>query len=559
MIERDWYNLYGDNWNGEIVPDAYAHPAKFARGLIRRIYEHCLEMGYMKPGDVVLDPFGGVALGARDAITGGLYWIGVELEQNFVDLGQGCECTGIGKADWVRFFGRWDRARYLEGRHWCPTCLSQAKEISQGDNQLSFFDRQQSATYIRNSGRIPHTRPHHYTGNVEKWNTGRARLIQGDSRQLCRVVEAAGACVSSPPYAKTNPDANSKSIDIEKQWQTYRSQGGGMSLEGFRRLQEKHSQGYGTNPANLGNLPAGTPPDVVVSSPPYASSMDHAPGNKGWVEEPTETQAKHGNRGYSGQVQKTTDYGQTPGQLGAMRVVSSPPYAESVNQSDGANDAGARIDRKRGAGIDVTHKPNVGGPNSVLNQPQVYGDSAGQLGRMKVVSSPPYEGSMSNEANGIDWEKCKPDYPGRQFHSKRIQMLDRNHSERRYGSGIDNIGNQQGTDFWTAARAIMEQVAMLLPPGAVAVWVTKRFVKNKEVVDFSRQWAALGEDCGFETIEWIRAWLIEDRGKQYDLFGGLQEKQVKRSSFFRRLYESKYPENAIDWEDVVIQRRLPDV
>jgi hypothetical protein len=90
------------------------------------------------------------------------------------------------------------------------------------------------------------------------------------------------------------------------------------------------------------------------------------------------------------------------------------------------------------------------------------------------------------------------------------------------------------TDFWTAARQIMEQVAQVLPPGAVAIWVVKGFIRNKKYVDFPDQWRQLGEACGFETLEWIRAWLVEDRGTQYGLFGGQQTKTVQRKSFFRR-------------------------
>ena len=83
----DWHGCYSDGWKNEITPDAFAHPAKFSRALIRRIYRHALERGYLKPGDVVLDPFAGVALGARDAIQLGINWLGVELEEKFVELG----------------------------------------------------------------------------------------------------------------------------------------------------------------------------------------------------------------------------------------------------------------------------------------------------------------------------------------------------------------------------------------------------------------------------------------------------------------------------------------
>lgn len=87
MKEIEWFGCYADSWQGEIVPEAFSHPAKFSRGLIARIYDHMLDSGYIKPGDIVGDPFGGVALGAIHAMLKGLHWRGVELEAKFVDLG----------------------------------------------------------------------------------------------------------------------------------------------------------------------------------------------------------------------------------------------------------------------------------------------------------------------------------------------------------------------------------------------------------------------------------------------------------------------------------------
>ncbi|MFH1954482.1 MAG: DNA methyltransferase, partial [Pseudomonadota bacterium] len=83
-----WEGCYDAGWQGDIVAEAFAHPAKFSRGLIHKIYKHAKEMGWVKPGDWVLDPFGGVALGGLDAMSMGLNWIGIELEEKFVKLGQ---------------------------------------------------------------------------------------------------------------------------------------------------------------------------------------------------------------------------------------------------------------------------------------------------------------------------------------------------------------------------------------------------------------------------------------------------------------------------------------
>ena len=100
----DWHGCYDDGWGDMIVEgcpeilkslfgtipkeeSAYKHPAKFAKGLIQRIILHGLAEGFWQPGGLVADPFGGVALGGIVAAYNGLRWVGVELEQNFVDLG----------------------------------------------------------------------------------------------------------------------------------------------------------------------------------------------------------------------------------------------------------------------------------------------------------------------------------------------------------------------------------------------------------------------------------------------------------------------------------------
>lgn len=84
----EWHGCYDKPLKGFIVPEAFSHPAKFSLALIERIYDHCLERGYLKRGDRVGDPFGGVATGGIVAAYRGLAWYGVELEPRFVKLAQ---------------------------------------------------------------------------------------------------------------------------------------------------------------------------------------------------------------------------------------------------------------------------------------------------------------------------------------------------------------------------------------------------------------------------------------------------------------------------------------
>ncbi len=81
-----WSGCYDDHWDGLIVDDAVAHPAKFSAGLIRRIFGHGYAEGFWKHDDLIGDPFAGVACGGIIASGVGLRWIGVELEERFVVL-----------------------------------------------------------------------------------------------------------------------------------------------------------------------------------------------------------------------------------------------------------------------------------------------------------------------------------------------------------------------------------------------------------------------------------------------------------------------------------------
>ncbi len=87
ILVDEWTGLYKGGWKGECVDEAFVHPAKFARKLIAKIYDHCAQENWIHESDLVLDPFGGVALGALDAMRHGLAWVGVELEPKFCTLG----------------------------------------------------------------------------------------------------------------------------------------------------------------------------------------------------------------------------------------------------------------------------------------------------------------------------------------------------------------------------------------------------------------------------------------------------------------------------------------
>lgn len=352
MNVTQWQRCYNGSWNGILLPEAYAHPAKVAPGLSYRIYRHMLDAGYIAPGNSIIDPFGGIAGFGYHAMLLGLHWTGCELEPRFVELGQ-------------RNIAKWQR------------------DLAMLNSTL-----------------------------------GTARLLQGDSRRLLEVV------------------------------------GAGMAA-----------------------------------------------------------------------------------------AVSSPPYADAVNGT--GEGPGARYDT-------VHHNANTA---QRLSSDNGYGATAGQLGRMAgdgfeaAVSSPPYEHSLESRGDGIDWDKTTAVHRGSRSPG-RGAIADG------YGHETGNIGADTGETFWSAARLIVEQTYAVLKPGGHTAWVTKRFVRDKKIVEFSEQWAQLCEAVGFVRVERIHAMLVADHGDQLDIFGGATARCTERKSFFRRLAEKKGSPR-IDHEDVIIMRKPP--
>lgn len=84
----EWQGCFESTWTGVLAAEAIAaHPAKFARGLIERIFKFMLAEGMIRRGHTVFDPFGGVGSGGIVAAANGLHWIGSEVEPRFVQIG----------------------------------------------------------------------------------------------------------------------------------------------------------------------------------------------------------------------------------------------------------------------------------------------------------------------------------------------------------------------------------------------------------------------------------------------------------------------------------------
>lgn len=240
----EWRGCYDGGWKGAIVPEAFAHPAKFSRALIHRIYAHALEQVWLKAGDMVLDPFGGVALGALHAMWYGLTWIGVELEPKFVTLAE------QNLALWQRKYGHkdgWGSARIVQG---------DSRQLAEliADADCCIGSPPFSTPGCQPGGNMPSTpvRSKQRAMGLEK----KAGLEYGSTPgQLGAMPEGRfEAVVSSPPY-EGSLDAKGDGID----W-TKAQRGGHSKTSGTPRTLSRGAiaDGYGTGLENTGNLTGDT-------------------------------------------------------------------------------------------------------------------------------------------------------------------------------------------------------------------------------------------------------------------------------------------------------------
>ena len=243
MNDTQWHGCYSDSWQGVITPDAFAHPAKYARGLIRRIYQHMLDSGYVARGDSIIDPFGGVGLGGLDAMTFGLHWTGCELEPRFVELGQ----RNIDKwrRDLAMLNGTLGTARLVQGDS------RRLLEVVGGGmgaavSSPPFGDSLESKDETFQAAARPGR-----TIQMAGYGSTPGQLGSMPSGDY-------GAAVSSPPYADAvngtgeGPGARHDPIHHN----------------GDNSFKASSDSGYGSTPGNVGNMRDGGF-EGVVSSPPF--------------------------------------------------------------------------------------------------------------------------------------------------------------------------------------------------------------------------------------------------------------------------------------------------
>lgn len=488
---EDWFGCYGSR--GDLfAKESYRHPAKMGVGLTYRIFEHGAARGYWKPGDLILDPMGGIGTTAIVGASLGYRVAMIELERHFIELAQGNLYL------WEHKHGRRPPVALFHG---------DARKLSE------------LLGGVNSSGAVS-SPP--YAGNPRQGNDHHPERQEGGGLWPGNYdAEPAAAAISSPPYGDSAlPFAvNWKAMRMARdgQWDeaiayvrakeraaVRKGQKFGEATDETirRRLEEaldRVAGGYSGNGARA-------PVDKAVSSPPFLAAL-----RGGGIQETGygDGSDKVGERTYA-----ASTVGKTPGQIGNLRdpagdidtvidgALTSPPWFKEARGglqgfSDSAKASGVAAERMR----------------------------AGQRG-----------------GNGASAEA--------------IQRQMERAAEHVYGDSPEQVGNTEGETYCLAMLQVYRQLHLVLKPGGVVALVTKNPVRKGKLRRLDLDTIGLMDAAGFTLLERHRAMLREELGAQHTLDGGVVEVVRERKSFFKRLHEKRNPDLRVDHEDVLFFRKV---
>jgi DNA modification methylase len=362
----EWHGCYDQGWKGLITDESFAHPAKFARGLVERIYDYLLSTGRLVRGNTVVDPFGGVGLGGVIGASKGLRWFGCELESRFVGLAEGN--FALHRALWEAAGDPLPRIVNGDSRGLSDVLGPALAEAVVGSPPFSGTEQPCASQTRAKKDYHAFTR-----GN----GTKRDAVMTGDTPgQLGSMPTGdVDAVLSSPPYSSGT--IHDGGIDPKAFADPGRAGG---------NCQATTMKEYGQTPGQLGAMPAGTV-DGILSSPPYAEQVIQGGGANAYG-----AKKEHDRTGVwpKGNLARTArageGYGNAEGQLGnlpagsvADAVVSSPPYEEGLGHG-GTKPIPILVEKKLHSAL--ANNGYGGGPGNISN---LAGQTFWQASRLIVL------------------------------------------------------------------------------------------------------------------------------------------------------------------------------
>jgi DNA modification methylase len=352
---HEWQGCYDETWKGLIVDDAFAHPAKFAPGLIRRIIQHGLARGYWQRGDLIADPFGGIAGGGVMAAYFGINWLGVELEPRFVELGN--RNLALHAPKW-QAFGEVSLVKLVQGdsRKFAEVVAREVRGVVTSPPYANMLEAGGADT--------PHP-----DGCVRRGCGIKDRYGKMDG-QISKLPEGSvDAAITSPPYAET-PLTGERNFKSRFQ-------------PDANKAADNSREGYGATEGQIGKLKDGTVAGAITS-PPYnlPFSQEH-PGRAG------------GERGITpSEGGAFVQYGVAAGQIEGLPngtvagAITSPPFGEQQTGGGIAKANGKNGNVRTGQNCGYRNQAHSVG-NIADESPETYWQAMAQVYRQCLIALRP--------------------------------------------------------------------------------------------------------------------------------------------------------------------------
>ena len=320
---------------------------------------------------------------------------------------------------------------------------------------------------------------------------GRMACIQGDARRLSKLLKEADAIITSPPYGSDNANLMSRK---DKSARSIVATTGERAVP----LQEE----------NIGNLKYGKPVDEIITSPPYSgiSLQDYGSSNKALLAFEREVREAFKTKGYyEHDGERYTEREWRKINKGELKPRGMPElWKEILKQKKGSSYSEI-------AGVDA------------------------------VITSPPYEGSLSHSEVDLEKEASAMETDTRADTKHRHtpgRMRAIKAMVEGYPSSEDNIGNLKSESYLSAMLQCYREMWKVLKDQGKLIVVIKNFIRKKAVVRLDSDTIKLCEAAGFALKE---RWYFK----------------LPQKSFWRVLYHKKYPEvPEVEYEDILIFRKV---
>ncbi|MHB8552807.1 MAG: DNA methyltransferase [Thermoplasmataceae archaeon] len=323
-----WHGMYQGNskYQKYRVNEANSHPAKMSMVLADYILKHLEKLNLISPGSTIIDFMAGQGTTGIIAELHGYKFIGIELEEHFIDLINGYDCNGTNETV--------VKTKDKDGNPTEKIVYGKCGKYNHGSKGKEKHD--------------PHFMPMNKQSTAKALNREPSwTIIQGDARKMSEILNVNGAGVISPPYGgieigkglNTKPpreghnDQAGRSRNAPSQIATTYTaivsppyaqmigqMGGDIPQNMKVGISTLTARKYSESPTNIGNLK-----DITgIVSPPYGlgEGIGHSDNNPGKIMD---------------EKRLYTRYGKHEDQIGNLKDstvagITSPPYA---NRMDG--------------------------------------------------------------------------------------------------------------------------------------------------------------------------------------------------------------------------------